>query len=236
MGFNKLVIQNVLRAFTLDVDGPTLVRVNRMLQSNGTPVFAPTTGGFIWLSAWPFQEQPPGTTQNEQEAKAWRGTGPMIYLPFKGKWAVTLDVSTLGGVLLPAFNRAELSLLEMPPEVAAAYLTSPPASYHVAGNFTIGAGAGFNVFSASGVDLSVSPPAGDPAFWHNVVRFALNVNTSPVSGLTCAIGRTAAAAVGSFVSGFGRRTFEWPEIAGQTIFLFNNTAGAVDIAIEAHFL
>jgi hypothetical protein len=236
VGFHKIVVQNILRAFTLDIDGPTLVRVNRMIQTSGAPVFAPTTGGFIWLAAWPFQEQPPGSSQNEQEAKAWRGTGPLIYLPFRGKWSVTLDISSLGGALLPGFNRAELSLIEMPPEVAAAYLQTPPASYHVSGNFTVAAGAGFNVWSASGIDLSFSPPAGDSAFWHNVVRFAINMNTSPMTDFKVAVGRTAAAAVGSTLTGFGRRVFEWQEIAGQTIFVFNNTAGAADVCVEAHFL
>lgn len=236
MGFHKIVIQNVLRAFTLDIDGPTLVRINRMLQSTGTPVFAPTTGGFVWLSAWPFQEQPPGSNQNEQEAHAWRGAGPLIYLPYRGKWSVTVDVSTLGGALLPAFNRVELSLIAMPAEVAAVYLQSPPSSYHVSGNFSVAAGAGFNVFSASGVDLSASPPAGDSAFWHNLTRFAIRLNTSPVTAFNVALGRTAAAAVGAALGGFSSRVFEWQEIAGQTVFVFNNTAGAVDVSIEAHFL
>lgn len=236
MGFNKLVIQNILRAFTLDVDGPTLVRINKCIQSNGTPVFAPTSGGFIWLSAWPQQEAPPGSTQNEQEAKAWRGAGPMIFLPFRGKWSVTVDVSTLGGVLLPAFNRVELSLVEMPPEIASVYLTQPPASYHVSGNFTVAAAGAFNVFSASGVDLSASPPAGDSAFWHNLVDFTIRLNTSPVTAFMVAVGRTAAAAVGAVLGGFSTRRFTWPEIAGQTVFVMNNTAGAIDVSIEAHFL
>lgn len=235
--FHKITVANISPFFDLDVDGPTLVRVNRMFNAaGGATIFAPTTGGAIWLSAWPSQEIPPGASTDERMTRAWRGTGPLIYLPFRGRWQMNLNITTLGGALLPGIGQAELSLLAMPPHVAAAYLSSPPASYHVSGNFTVGAGAGFNVFSASGLDLSASPPAVSPALWHNLVRFEIHMNTNPMTDFKVAVGRTAAAGVGAVLAGFGRRIFEWPAISGQTVFVFNNTAGAADVSIEAHFL
>lgn len=237
MAFHKIVIAQLTpQFFPLDVDGPTLVRVNQLFTSAGVPIVAPTTGGFVELAAWPSEETPPGASGPERTSRAWRGTGPLIYLPFKGRWHFVYELSTLGGVCLPVATMAELSLISMPPEVAASYLTAPPASFHVSGNFTVAAGAGFNVFSASGISLAASPPATCPATWFNLCRFELHMNTTPMTDFKVAIGRTAAAGVGAVVAGLGRRIFEWQAIAGQTVFVFNNTAGAADVSIEAHFI
>lgn len=221
----------------VEVDGPTLVRLNKTFNLvGGAQLFAPTTGGMLWLSAWPYGEiPPPGTGGNDAQARAWRGTGPLIYLPHAGRWTVNVNISTFGGALLPAIGTMEFSLLAMSPEVAAVYLSSPPSSFHVSGNFTVPNATGLNVFAAAGVDLSTLGQA-EPVSWHSLTAFAIHINQSPVTGFTVAIGRTAAAAVGGVIAGFGRRVWTWPEIAAQTVFVFNNSGGNVDVNIEAHFL
>ena len=234
IGFNKVVVAKVLPFFDLDVDGPTLVRVNRTMTLAGARIFVPTTGGCLTLSAWPYTEIPPGGTGDLAINRAWHGTGPMIFLPFKGRWQVTLSFGLFGtGALLPAIGTAELSLFSMPYELAASYLSAPPASYHASGNFTVGAGVGLNIFAAAGLDLSTQDTQ---AYWHNLVRLAIRLNTTPVTDFKVALGKTAAAASGAVLGGISTRNFEWQEIAGQTVWVFNNTAGAVDVEVEAHFL
>lgn len=232
IAFIKTTTANPVPFFDLQVDGPSLLRVNRMFTNAGVAILSPTTGGFITLAAWPMEERPIGASEDQRAIRAWRGTGPLIFLPHKGRWQVVLDISTLGGALLPAIFKAELSLAQLPLEIAAAYIQSPPSSFHVSGNFSVAAGAGFNVFSPSGVDLTtLSGPS-----WHLLTRFVIRMNTTPAADFRVAIGRTASAGAGAILGGLASRAWEWQEIAGQTVFVFNNTLGAFDVSIEAHFL
>jgi hypothetical protein len=233
--FHKLVTATLGQPFTLlDVDEPSLVRINRTLNGGAT-IFAPTTGGAISLAAWPVEEQPPGATQGERFSSAWRGSGPLLYIPRRGRWAVAFQQTGLGGALLPNPTALELSVIAMPPAVAASYLTAPPASYQVSGYFNALAGTTFNVFSASGIDLSALNTG--PAYWHSLVRFAIQLNETPATDFYVNIARTAGPAhPGGALGGLSRRVFEWPEIAGSTIFVRNTSANDYDCWIEAHFL
>jgi hypothetical protein len=234
--FHKILVVPISPFFTVDADGPTLVRVNRMFTAAGATIFATTTGGAIWLSAWPITGEPPGGSSVERMARAWRGAGPLIFLPFAGRWQVTLDMTTMGGALLPAMARAELSLLSMPAEVAANYLNNPPASYHVTGNFTLAAGAATNLFSATGVDLSASPPQIAPAYWHSLVALRVTNNTAGATLVMFALGRVATAAVGRVIPALNAAVYSWPELSGQTCWIHNGSAGNLDVNVEAHFL
>lgn len=227
----------------IDVAEPSLLRINRTLLAGAT-VFAPTVGGAISLAAWPSEEQPPGTSNLERYARAWRGTGPLLYLPRAGRWNVVIDQAryALGQVsLTTVIDALELSVLAMPPDVAANYLTAPPASYHVSGSFTVPAMTAVNLFAATALDLSLGLPASaGPGYWHSLVSLVVQSNETPMSDAYLVIGRDpdalATAGTGAAIGGLTRRMFTWPEISGQTVFLNNLSANAYDYCVEAHFL
>ena len=230
--------------FYVDVDEPSLVRINRCMLA-GVTVFAPTVGGAISLAAWPDEETPPGTNTLRRFSRAWRGSGPMIYLPTAGRWNVCVEQSryVIGQTSLTSqFDTFELSVIALPPDIAAAYIASgPPASYHVSGAFTVPAATAINLFAVGALDLSLgSPENAGPGYWHSLVSLAVQSNETPAADQFLVLGRDpdalATAGTGALLGGASRRVFTWQEIAGQTVFLNNlSGANAYDICVEAHF-
>jgi hypothetical protein len=156
-----------------------------------------------------------------------------MYLPRAGTYKVELNPLYRTSVILPAIFAADCSLFPMSAEAAATYLADPPSSQTLRGSVTLAAGPGpsINIMDPTVLNIAGSGLTN----WFGLVRLRVQIQQVAPVDVRISVGAVGGA-TGLSSQGLVGRLYEWKELAGRTVWLFNNLASTAEVALEAHFL